>query len=152
MLNSNLKENIVLPSLTRNSKRFGFLDFGWESQVSADYTGKLKVKTYSTSAIVSTLSGGNQQKVILAKWLVANSRILILDEPTRGIDVNAKAEFYALMDEFVKSGGCIICVSSEMPEVIGVSDRILVMREGKLRGELSRAEANEHAIIELASL
>ena len=90
--------------------------------------------------------------MILAKWLVANSKILILDEPTRGIDVNAKAEFYALMDEFVLAGGCIICVSSEMPEILGVSDRIIVLREGTLSGELSREEADEQKIIELASL
>jgi ABC-type sugar transport system ATPase subunit len=152
MLNARLKENAVLPSLTRHAKRGGFLDFQWEEAVSAEYIAKLKIKTPDWNTIISTLSGGNQQKVILAKWLIARSSILILDEPTRGIDVNAKAEFYALMDAFVNEGGCIICVSSEMPEVLGVSDRILVMREGKISGELGRGEANERNIIELASL
>ena len=152
MLGARLRENAVLPSLARNAKAGGFLDFVWEEAVSEEYTAKLKIKTRGINTITSTLSGGNQQKIILAKWLIAQSSILILDEPTRGIDVNAKAEFYALMDEFVKQGGCIICVSSEMPEVLGVSDRILVMREGKISGELSRAEANERNIIELASL
>ncbi|NCB00388.1 MAG: sugar ABC transporter ATP-binding protein, partial [Clostridia bacterium] len=95
---------------------------------------------------------GNQQKVILAKWLVADSDILILDEPTRGIDVNAKSEFYTLMNDFVARGGSIIMVSSEMPEVIGISDRVLVMREGRISGELTAADINEEQIINLASI
>jgi ABC-type sugar transport system ATPase subunit len=152
MLNATVKDNVVLPSLKQNERRGGFINSKWEADVCKEYVSKLRVKTWSIHAIISTLSGGNQQKVILAKWLVANSRILILDEPTRGIDVNAKAEFYSLMDTFVKNGGCIIAVSSELPEVLGISDRILVMREGLLRGELSRAEANEQNVIELASL
>jgi ABC-type sugar transport system ATPase subunit len=152
MLNNLLRDNLVLPSLIRHKKRGGFLDFQWENAVTKEYVGKLKVKTWGINAVINTLSGGNQQKVILAKWLVANSQILILDEPTRGIDVNAKSEFYTLMDDFVNRGGCIICVSSEMPEVLGVSDRVIVMREGKLSGELSREEADEQGIMELASL
>jgi ABC-type sugar transport system ATPase subunit len=152
MLGAKLKENVVLPSLTRNHKKGGFLDLKWEDEIAADFVGKLKIKTPSTSAIIRTLSGGNQQKVILAKWLVANSNILILDEPTRGIDVNAKSEFYSLMNIYVSDGGCIVAVSSELPEIMGISDRILVMREGKISGELSREEATEHKIIELASL
>jgi ABC-type sugar transport system ATPase subunit len=152
MLNATVKDNIVLPSLKQNKKHGGFVNLKWELDVCKEYVSKLKVKTWSIHAIISTLSGGNQQKVILAKWLIANSGILILDEPTRGIDVNAKAEFYALMDTFVKNGGCIITVSSELPEILGISDRILVMREGIMRGELSRAEATEQNVIELASL
>jgi ABC-type sugar transport system ATPase subunit len=152
MLNAMLKDNIVLPSLVFHLKKFGFVDFAWETAVSREYIPKLKVKTWGINAIISTLSGGNQQKVILAKWLIANSSILILDEPTRGIDVNAKAEFYALIDEFVNHGGCILAVSSELPEILGISDRILVMREGLLSGELSREQANEQNVIELASL
>jgi ABC-type sugar transport system ATPase subunit len=152
MLDAMLKDNLVLPSLTVHHKRGGFLDSKWETSVSQEYISKLKVKTRSINTIINTLSGGNQQKVILAKWLIANSNILILDEPTRGIDVNAKAEFYALIDEFVNTGGCIIAVSSELPEILGISDRILVMREGLLSGELGRAEASEQNVIELASL
>jgi ABC-type sugar transport system ATPase subunit len=152
MLNAMVKDNTVLPSLVFHQKKGGFVDFKWEAEVSREYVSKLKVKTWGISAIISTLSGGNQQKVILAKWLIANSKILILDEPTRGIDVNAKAEFYVLMDEFVNRGGCIIAVSSELPEILGISDRILVMREGLLSGELNREEANEQTVIELASL
>jgi ABC-type sugar transport system ATPase subunit len=152
MLNAMVKDNSVLPSLGFHRKRFGFVDFKWEAAASREYVSRLKIKTRDIGTVVNTLSGGNQQKVILAKWLIANSKILILDEPTRGIDVNAKAEFYALMDEFVNRGGCIIAVSSELPEMLGISDRILVMREGLLSGELSREEADEQRVIELASL
>ncbi len=152
MLNAMIKDNIVLPSLTRNHKKFGILDLKWEAECSKDSVEKMRIKTPGISTIISTLSGGNQQKVILAKWLVANSKILILDEPTRGIDVNAKSEFYALMNAFVANGGCIIMISSELPEILGISDRILVMREGKISGELSYEEADEQKIIELASI
>ena len=117
-----------------------------------EMTQKLKVKTPSIQTTISNLSGGNQQKVILAKWLIANTKILILDEPTRGIDVNAKSEFYALMNDFVAQGGCIIMVSSELPEMLGVADRIIVMREGVQSGELSGTEATEHSVIQLASV
>lgn len=152
MINAMLKNNIVLPSLTKNSKKFGFLDLKWEKEVSEDYVDKLKVRTPGINTVIANLSGGNQQKVILAKWLLANSKILILDEPTRGIDVNAKSEFYALMNTFVANGGCIIMVSSELPEVLGNSDRIVVMREGEIAGELHYKDATEQNVIELASL
>lgn len=99
-----------------------------------------------------TLSGGNQQKVILGKWLAADSEILILDEPTRGIDVNARSEFYALMNDFVEAGGAIIMISSEMPEVIGIANRVIVMREGRISGELTGEDINEQSIISLASI
>ncbi|WP_304509303.1 sugar ABC transporter ATP-binding protein [Anaerotignum sp.] len=152
MLNAMIKNNIVLPSLTKNCKKFGFLDFKWEKDVSKDYVDKLKVRTPGINTVIANLSGGNQQKVILAKWLLADSKILILDEPTRGIDVNAKSEFYALMNAFVANGGCIIMVSSELPEILGNSDRIIVMREGEIAGELHYKEATEQNVIELASL
>ena len=152
MLDAMVKDNMVLPSLVKHQKRGGFLDIKWETETAADYVAKMKVKTPSINTVIRTLSGGNQQKVILAKWMIANSNILILDEPTRGIDVNAKAEFYTLMNAFVENGGCIIAVSSELPEIMGVSDRILVMREGLVSGELSHEEASEQSIIELASL
>lgn len=152
MINAMLKDNIVLPSLRIHHKKGGLLDSKWEKTVTTDYIKKLKIKTPSMEAVISTLSGGNQQKVILAKWLIANSRILILDEPTRGIDVNAKSEFYALMNAFVEQGGCIIMVSSDLPEILGISDRILVMSEGKLCGELNSKDATEQKIMEMASL
>ncbi|MEA5017068.1 MAG: sugar ABC transporter ATP-binding protein [Candidatus Limiplasma sp.] len=151
MLKAMVKDNKVLPSLIYHRKALNFVDEKWIREVSREYVGKLRVKTPGIDAYVQNLSGGNQQKVVLGKWLIANSRILILDEPTRGIDVNAKTEFYGLMNDFVASGGCIVMVSSELPEVLGVADRILVMREGRVSGELSREEASEQAIIHLAS-
>jgi len=152
MLKTTIKRNMVLPSLTKHKKKFGFVNRSWEDSIAGEMVKKLRVKTPSTETIIGNLSGGNQQKVILAKWLVADSDILILDEPTRGIDVNAKSEFYTLMNDFVAKGGCIIMVSSEMPEVIGISDRVIVMREGLISGELSAGEASEQSIIELASI
>ena len=151
MLKAMVKDNIVLPSLVYHHKTLGMRDTKWETQTSLEYVKKLRVKTPGIETMVQNLSGGNQQKVILAKWLVAESKILILDEPTRGIDVNAKTEFYTLMSNFVSEGGCIVVVSSELPEILGICDRILVMREGHIRGELSRQEASEQSIMKLAS-
>ena len=151
MLKAMIKDNEVLPSLIYHMKKLGFADQKWIDKVSEEYVQKLRVKTPSVETIIGNLSGGNQQKVVLAKWLIANSEILILDEPTRGIDVNAKSEFYTLMNEFVDQGGTIVMVSSELPEVIGVSDRIIVMCEGRVTGELSREEATEQKIMYLAS-
>ena len=102
-------------------------------------------------ALDEELEKSSEKIYCLAKWLIAQSQILILDEPTRGIDVNAKSEFYTLMNDFVDQGGTIVMVSSELPEVLGVSDRIIVMCEGKVTGELSREEANEQKIMYLAS-
>ncbi len=152
MLQAMVKDNEVLPSLIYHKKPLGFLDFLWEKQVSQEFVEKLGVKTPSIQATIANLSGGNQQKVILAKWLIANSDILILDEPTRGIDVNAKSEFYRLMNDFVAKGGTIIMVSSELPEIIGISDRILVMREGRVMGELDYQGVTEEQIMSLASV
>ncbi|MDD7770196.1 sugar ABC transporter ATP-binding protein [Suipraeoptans intestinalis] len=152
LLKKKIRENIVLPSLTRHRKKLGFLNKAWEVTSSRQYMEKLKIKAPGIDTVVGTLSGGNQQKVILAKWLVADSKILILDEPTRGIDVNARSEFYTLMNDFVEQGGAIIMISSEMPEILGVSDRIIVMREGRISGELSREEATEQRVIHMASI
>lgn len=152
LLKKKIQENIVLPSLIKHKKAMGFLNKAWETDSSKQYMEKLKIKAPGIDTVVGTLSGGNQQKVILAKWLVADSKILILDEPTRGIDVNARSEFYTLMNDFVEQGGAIIMISSEMPEILGVSDRIIVMREGKISGELSREEATEQRVIHMASI
>jgi L-arabinose transport system ATP-binding protein len=96
------------------------------------------------------LSGGNQQKVVLSKWLMTDPKVLILDEPTRGIDVGAKNEIYRIIHEVAERGCCVIVVSSELPEVLGISDRVIVMREGRICGELSRAEADEASVLGLA--
>jgi len=152
LLAKNIVENISLPSLPFHKKKLGFVDRKWEKETAGKYMEKLKVKAPGMNTVLSTLSGGNQQKVILGKWMAADSKILILDEPTRGIDVNARSEFYTLMNEFVENGGAIIMISSEMPEVIGVSDRVIVMREGRISGELTDDEINEQRIISLASI
>lgn len=121
-------------------------------KVTAEYVDKLKVKTPSLNQLLKNLSGGNQQKVVIAKWLIKDSDILIFDEPTRGIDVGAKSEIYTLMNELVKDGKSIIMISSELPEVLRMSDRIVVMCEGKVTGELAIEEASQEKIMNLATL
>ena len=145
-----ISDNIGLPSLRGHAKH-GLVDFAWEKKVSLEYKDKLRIKAPAISTLTGTLSGGNQQKVILSRWLAAESRVLILDEPTRGIDVNARHEFYALMNDFVERGGSIIMVSSEMPEIIGIADRVYVMHEGRITGELQKNEITEINLINLAS-
>jgi ABC-type sugar transport system ATPase subunit len=107
------------------------------------------VRTPSVDAVVAGLSGGNQQKIVLAKWLAADARILILDEPTRGVDVGAKAEIHTLIGELAARGTAILVISSELPEVISLSERIVVLREGRVAGELSRREATEDSVLRL---
>jgi ribose transport system ATP-binding protein len=142
--------NIALPNLdalARNS----FVNRSWMRQVVQKYVDALNIRTPSLEQRVLNLSGGNQQKVVLAKWLASNPKVLILDEPTRGIDVGAKAEVYAIMNDLVGQGIGIIMISSEMPEILAISDRILVMYEGRIMGELTRAEATQERIMTLAS-
>ena len=145
-----VRENGTLANLGSLSK-FGFINRNEERRVSEEYRTSLAIKTPSIEQTVQNLSGGNQQKVVLAKWLFTGSKVLIFDEPTRGIDVGAKSEIYKLMNELVKEGKAIIMISSELPEVLGMSDRILVMHEGRITGELSRAEATQESIMKLAT-
>ncbi|MEP6757265.1 MAG: sugar ABC transporter ATP-binding protein [Chthonomonadales bacterium] len=145
-----VRENISLANLDSLSV-LGFIQAAKEKDVATKYCGDLRVKTPSIEQTVQNLSGGNQQKVVLAKWLFTNSKVLIFDEPTRGIDVGAKTEIYQLMNELARNGAAIIMISSELPEVLGMSDRILVMHEGRLSGELSRAEASQEKIMHLAT-
>jgi ABC-type sugar transport system ATPase subunit len=151
LVEDDVKSNISLPNLVRTA-RFGFINRLWERNTATEYVGKLRVKTPSIDTVAKNLSGGNQQKVVISKWLAGESDILLVDEVTRGIDVNAKAEIYLLLNQFTESGGSVLMVSSELPELLGVCDRILVMREGRLAGELSREEATEERIMQLASL
>ncbi|HEY8562487.1 MAG TPA: sugar ABC transporter ATP-binding protein [Pyrinomonadaceae bacterium] len=144
-----IRENITLPSLGRYSSA-GLVNKSAEASVSKEYCEKLKVKAPSIEANAGNLSGGNQQKVVLAKWLSLNPKLLIFDEPTRGIDVGAKSEIYALMRSLAESGVAIIMISSDMEEVLGESDRIAVMHEGAITGILSREEASEESIMKLA--
>ena len=130
--------------------RWGAFDFDRERTIAADYTRRFAIKTPAIFNSVSTLSGGNQQKVALSRWLATNPSVLILDEPTQGIDVGAKAEIHTLMGELAAQGMAIVMISSELPEILGMSDRIAVMRSGTIAGILSRAEATQQKILEMA--
>ncbi|MBD5782486.1 sugar ABC transporter ATP-binding protein [Pelagicoccus sp. NFK12] len=142
-------ENASLPTL-ENSIRFGLVDEGKEASFIKPYIDRFRVKTPSLQQAVVNLSGGNQQKVILAKWLATEPRILLLDEPTRGIDVNAKREIYSFIDELAKAGLGLIVVSSELPEVLALADRVIVLCEGKKTAEFSREEATPERVLHAA--
>jgi ribose transport system ATP-binding protein len=145
-----VERNIALPNLDLLSNNF-LVNKGRMHQLVKKYVDTLNIRTPSLEQRVLNLSGGNQQKVVLAKWLAANPKVLILDEPTRGIDVGAKAEVYSIMNDLVEQGIGIIMISSEMPEILAISDRILVMYEGRIMGELTREEATQERIMTLAS-
>jgi ribose transport system ATP-binding protein len=145
-----VRENVSLASLRRD-QRNGFLNLRREVELSTEMIGAMRIKTPNDRQVVQFLSGGNQQKVVLGKWLAMQPRVLFLDEPTRGIDVGAKQEIYKLMEELARKGVAILFVSSEMEEILGMSDRVLVMHEGRLTGELQRAELSEEAVMHLAT-
>lgn len=126
------------------------MDLKKEKSLVEDYRQKLNIKTPSIEQLVSNLSGGNQQKVVLAKWLLTDSKIIIFDEPTRGIDVGVKFEIYQIMRDLAKQGISIIMISSDMPELLGVSDRIVVMKEGRLVGELCGDEIQQEKVMQYA--
>ena len=144
--NMNVRENVSIALLDRCS-RLSFVRKGQERDSVLAYAEQLSIRMSGPEQMISTLSGGNQQKAIIARWLAREPAILILDEPTVGIDVGAKAEIYRLMDQLAQRGMGLILISSELPEVIGMSDRILVVHGGRVVGELSRAEATEEKII-----
>src|SRR5215813_1597407 len=141
--------NLTLAILDRISK-LKFLDFKSEKKIAVDFAARLSVKTPATFAPAGALSGGNQQKVALARWLVTDPQVLILDEPTQGIDVGAKSEIHRLMLKLAEAGMAIIMISSELPEILGMSDRIAVMRGGTVVGVMERSEATQQSVIELA--
>ena len=149
ILDMAIRANITLASLSWLASRLS-LDFRREREIAADYTERFAIKTPTTYAPVSTLSGGNQQKVALSRWLVTKPSVLILDEPTQGIDVGAKSEIHALMSELAGQGVAILMISSELPEVLGMSDRIAVMRSGTIVRILDRADATQEMILGLA--
>jgi D-xylose transport system ATP-binding protein len=150
VLDQTILNNMTLAGLRRISGRF-VTSVDAESAAGERAMKDLRVKANSVFTIAGTLSGGNQQKVVLAKWLLTNPRVLFLDEPTRGIDVGAKQEIYAQINELAKSGLAIVLVSSELPEVLGMSDRILVLHEGRLTGEFTRAAATPEAVMACAT-
>jgi len=150
ILKDDLNSNIGLPTVHKHCKHFLINDNSLK-EMAKEYLEKLHVKTTGGTQKAKNLSGGNQQKVVLGKWLSTSPKILILDEPTRGIDVGAKAEIYKLINELTAEGMAILLISSELPEVMGMSDRLLVMYEGRITGELSRDEFSEEIIMQHAT-
>ena len=146
VLPMDLSQNITLPILSEYA-RGGWLRKGKELEASQQAATQMAVKASSLWQKAKELSGGNQQKVVLAKWLSTYPRILMLDEPTRGIDVGTKASVHALMSELASQGMAILMISSELPEILGMSDRIIVMREGRVTAQLTRAEATQEKIM-----
>ena len=147
-----VETNIVLATLRKFADAFGRVDFRKTRATAEQRVHRLGIKTPSIKQKVRNLSGGNQQKVVIAKWLTADTEILIFDEPTRGIDVGAKSEIYHLLNELAKQGKAIIMISSELPEILRMSHRIVVMCEGRIRGELSGAEATQEKIMTFATM
>ena len=149
-LRMSIKWNVVVNNL-RGISKGPFVDEKLENRIAEDYEEKFQIKTPSLEQRVENLSGGNQQKVVIAKTLAANSEIIIFDEPTRGIDVGAKQEIYKLMNQLAGEGKAIIMVSSDMPELLGMSDRIITIYEGRKTGELAKSEFDQNYILDLAS-
>jgi ribose transport system ATP-binding protein len=143
-----IAHNVTLPDVGRHA-RLGWLDRGEEQRVAAREIGRLNIKAKSAAQKTLNLSGGNQQKVVLGKWLAMSPRVLILDEPTRGIDVGAKAEIYRHMAALAGQGVSIVMVSSDMEEVLGMSDRVIVMHERRIMGVVERNELDQHRLARL---
>jgi ABC-type sugar transport system ATPase subunit len=145
-----VQENFALPNLGHLSQH-GVIQRELEQTRCREYAERLRIRLDVLDAPASQLSGGNQQKVVLAKWLERNAEVLVFDEPTRGIDVGAKYEIYLLLNELARQGKAILMISSELPEVIGMSDRILVMHAGRITGEIANPrEATQEQIMQLA--
>lgn len=150
LLDTSIRENISLPNLTSFSPK-GIIDRKREAEFVELLIKRLTIKTASPETAARHLSGGNQQKVVIAKWIGIGPKVLILDEPTRGVDVGAKREIYSLMNELTDRGVAIIMVSSELPEILGMSDRIIVVHEGRISGEINAAGATQEHIMTLAT-
>jgi len=146
-----VRENITIANLQKFTRR-GFLDLKREYEIAKDFINRIRIITPSSDQQVQNLSGGNQQRVLLSKWINTDSKIFLIDEPTRGIDVGSKEELYVLMNELVANGAAILMISSELPEILGMSDRILVMNHGHLTAEFDITEATEVKIMECAAL
>ncbi|UQA95548.1 sugar ABC transporter ATP-binding protein [Streptomyces halobius] len=149
VLDASLQDNLTLARLDRDA-RGGWVDRRRQRRQAAAVAGQLKVRMSGLGQSARTLSGGNQQKIVIGKWLLAEARLLILDEPTRGIDVGAKVEIYQLINELTAAGCAVLMISSDLPEVLGMSDRVLVMAQGRLAGELPAGRATQDAVMELA--
>jgi ribose transport system ATP-binding protein len=150
ILSDSIKKNISLPNM--DLLRFlGLVRAKPERTLAEKMCARLHVRAIGIDQTAANLSGGNQQKVVIAKWLARTPHVLILDEPTRGVDVGAKSEIYALMDEFARQGLAVLMISSDLEEILGMSDRVLVMHQGRLAGELSREQLSEEAVMRLAT-
>lgn len=146
-----IRHNIALPNLDILCNKLGVVSSKKEDQMCDEAVENLKIKTPNVDINAGNLSGGNQQKVVVGKWLARNSKVVIFDEPTRGIDVAAKVEIYNLMNELKKQGIAVMFVSSEMPEVMGIADRIIVMCDGRITGELDARNTTQNEILTLAT-
>jgi ABC-type sugar transport system ATPase subunit len=148
-----LELSIAANIAAANLPRFGniWMRDRLRDQVAREYRDRLRIATPDVGRRVVNLSGGNQQKVMLARWLLLKPKVLIVDEPTRGIDIGAKAEVHGLLRELARQGTAVVVISSDLPEVLAVADKVLVMREGRLAGELSREDATEESIMRLAA-
>ena len=149
VLRFSVLSNIVMASL-ENMTKFGFVDSSREKEIAERQIKNLSIKTPSAATTVLSLSGGNQQKCVVGRWLEINPQILIMDEPTRGIDVGAKYEIYVLMKQVVENGGSIIMISSELPEVLNMSNRVLTICEGRITGEFNPETVSAQAIMDSA--
>ena len=147
-----MRLNLSIAALGRLTSRFGFVDERAETAMVDEYQRRLNIKMASPAVEVGNLSGGNQQKVVLARWLALQPKVLIVDEPTRGIDVAAKAEVHQLLFELAEAGIAILAISSELSEILTLSDRILTMREGRLTGDVRIEEASEERLMQLMTL
>lgn len=147
LLTKSVKENITLPSLKRKFRKGCILDARKERAAAEEFRKKLRIKTPNINRLSKFLSGGNQQKVVFAKWLCSEASIYIFDEPTRGIDIGAKSEIYQIINDLVAQGAAVIVISSELPEILGICDRILVMRDGRITANIARCDATQEKIM-----
>ncbi|TFD12523.1 sugar ABC transporter ATP-binding protein [Cryobacterium sp. TMT1-21] len=150
VLDASVNDNLGYATLA-STARMGLVDFTGQRRRASEVAKKLRIRMHTIDQPIRALSGGNQQKAVFGRWIIAASTVLLLDEPTRGVDVGAKVEIYELMNAITAAGGAILMVSSELPEILGMSDRILVMRDGRIAGELTAAEATQDAVMTLAA-
>jgi rhamnose transport system ATP-binding protein len=146
VMNFSIAANVTLPILQQVS-RLGLLDPRREQKIASEYSSQLHIRSEGVEQLVNALSGGNQQKVVLSKWLATNPSVLILDEPTRGIDVGAKAEVHRIISDLAAGGLAIILISSELPEVLAMADRVIVLHEGRVTGTFTRSEATQEQVM-----
>jgi rhamnose transport system ATP-binding protein len=150
VLDFSIAANVSLPIVERLS-RLLVVDRGREQRLAADYSQQLQVRSTGVDQLASGLSGGNQQKVVIAKWLATKPRVLLLDEPTQGVDIGAKAEVHRIISQLAGQGMAIVLISSELPEVLGMADRVVVLHEGRIAAEFGRDEASQERVMAAAT-